>query len=319
MDILAVKRRLMMFLDNNEELVKMYLDRFGVELSMPNIKAIREMTAPDQEKAEPGEDPLYTIKVQCPVCKNRDIQAWELRSKSQVTVLDPFMMPIYSSAGDYRKVNYPHYAVTVCPKCYFASPDKKDFNVWSRTRNEFQKSNMSPSIIVELIHNMGVRQSLAEEFDTTANPLLKVRNYSGAINSYRLAIKRVETEITFGVNSATYKKANYWLKIALIQRLNNLNFDESLNLARETLQTTYLKTDFPNAEHEYQGTYVLSALELYFKNNKLCREYQSSLDRIKSELNAVNSPNLNSCLKWINKCKRLWDDRNREDLWDLPK
>ena len=105
MDILAVKRRLMMFLDNNEELVKVYLDRFGLELSMPNIKAVREITPPDEEKVEPGEDPLYSIKVQCPVCQNRDIQAWELRSKSQMTVLDPFMMPIYSGEGEYRKVN----------------------------------------------------------------------------------------------------------------------------------------------------------------------------------------------------------------------
>lgn len=322
MDLIELKKRLGMFLDHDEQKVEMYLEQFGAELNMKNIKLIREQEAQEaQEEEEPGENPLFTIKVQCPVCKNREIEAYELLAKSQVQTYDPFMMPIFYGAGEYRTVNYPKWAVTVCGKCYFASPDKKDFNVWNRSKNQFTSSQLGQGLLLELLETMGERQGIVEEFSIKGHPLRFPRPAEAAINSYRLALQRIKTEREFGINFSTFKQASYWLKIALIQRQYDIDYKNSLQEARLAMRDAYIRTDFPNAELEYQSTYVLSALELYFGDSKLCREYQASLDRTKSEIqNGIDTTgNLNACLKWIDKCKRLWDDRERSDIWDLPK
>lgn len=320
MDLKALKTRLGMFLDQDEAKIELYLERYGAELNMKNIKTIREEVIEVVEpEVEDGENPLFSIKVQCPICKNRAVEAFELLAKSQILSFDPFMMPIYKGAGDYRSVDYPKWAVTVCPKCYFASPDKKDFNVWNRSKKVYQKSQLSSGVILELLDNMGYRKSIVEEYPLKSQPTLIPRTTEAAVNSYLMAIERVKTELDFKINFATFKLASYWLKIALIQRQAELPFKDSLNEARLAMREAYLRTDFPSFEYEYQSTYVLSALELYFGDSGLCREYQASLDRIKADINNNGGAgDINSCLKWIDLSKRLWEDRERSDIWDLP-
>lgn len=321
MNLQELKSRLSIFFNQDESRVEMYLDRFGAELNMKNIKIIRDLKL-DQtsETEEAGKTPTYKIKAQCPVCKNTEIEIYELLAKSQIVQYDPFMMPIFRGAGDYRSVDYPKWAVTICQKCYFASPDKKDFNIWNRSREEYNPSQLGNGVILQVLETMGERKSIVEEFSVHGNPFTFPRSTESAINSYRLALQRTQAEQAVENSFSTFKAASYWLKIALMQRQSDDNYEESLQNARAAMREAYIRTDFPHSELEYQSTYVLSALELFFGEGKLCREYHASLDRTKAEIkNEQIEGNLNSLDKWIDKCRRLWEDREREGLWDLPK
>ena len=140
-DVVEVKRRLGALL-NDANLVNEYIRQYGPSIDIKNIKAVKEakaksIMAPDEGV---GDDPIFEIKLICPVCGREGISCFELRAKSQQIVKNKFLVPSYEGASGFKTVDYSFLSVTVCPRCLFASPDKKD---WNRAEGNTKSQAMS--------------------------------------------------------------------------------------------------------------------------------------------------------------------------------
>ena len=114
-DVSEVKRRLQALL-NDQSLVDEYLRQFGPSSGNQNAKSA---LAPRREE----EDPIYEIKLTCPVCSKKGIVSYELKSKSQTIVLNKFLVPIYTGRRS-RPLT-----TLSCPRCLPPMP----FCVTART------------------------------------------------------------------------------------------------------------------------------------------------------------------------------------------
>jgi hypothetical protein len=132
-DVQELKKRLVTLLED-ENLANEYIRRYGPKLDIKHIKKLKDTKKMQvHEDDGSGEDPVYQIVLKCPVCNNEQVPSYELRAKSQAIQYNKFMTPIYEGAMGYRTVNYSRLAVSVCVRCLFSSPDKKDFISTSST------------------------------------------------------------------------------------------------------------------------------------------------------------------------------------------
>jgi uncharacterized protein (DUF2225 family) len=323
-DINELKKRLNIFFNGNSDLVSKYIETFGEVLSMKNINELRKAVEENAnaEVLEDGDDPLYEVEVECPVCKKKEISFYELKAKSQFLTYDQFHTPIYSGINSYRDVKYSHYAVTICPKCYFASPDKRDFITHNKFTKQSKESKLNPSILSELLETMGERMTVVDELPMKEGLFSFPRNFQSAITSYRIAIERVNVELRHREPYAYFKRGAYWLKIALIQRQNSVNDSPSLEMAAESFKQAFLNSDFPNANLEFQAIY--SNFAIYLKMNEVQegRKFLGIMDQalIDYESGKRPDPAIPVAVKtWKDKAMELWESREDDDLWELPK
>lgn len=333
-DILEVKKRLNVFFKNDHNLINKYLELYGPVLNIKHINAIREdysnienkNTQPtnSESNADEGYDPLFQTKLKCPVCKLEGIQGNELRAKSQIVFKDQFETPIYRGTNGFRTCNYSLYSITVCPKCLFASPDKKDFMWYKTSMHSYQESQLSARTLSDLIDTIGERLTIFEDFQDKHLIFQHPRSWNTAILTYKLALERVKVELRTEEFYALYKQGSYWSKIALLERQNNVDDESSLEMALTSFKEAYLKSDFPSPNLEFQTCYVIYKILLRFDQTKEARDYLGSMERIKTELEnekkrGGGSDSLGSLLKWIQKAKEFWEDREQDDIWNIPK
>ena len=318
-----IKQRLSVFFNGNEDMMRRYIESYGEELSMKNIKELRQKVEDEAAEAEePGEDPLYTIELECPVCKNLGIEYYEMRAKSQFLYHDQFMTPMYKGINGYKTVNFAHYAMGVCPKCLFASPDKKDFCSVSLVTKQKVASKVPPIVLGDLLEGMGERLTILEELPDKDGLFQFPRSAISAINSYRLAIERVNVELRHRLPYSYYKLGSYWTRIALIERLAHMNDEASLEMAAESFKKAFLNSDFPNPDLEFQSVYIIFAIYMRLDLMDEGRKYMALFDTAKSDFeNGVrHEPSgLSAVKKWKDKAVSLWESREDDDLWDIPK
>ncbi len=319
LDDKLVRKKLEVLL-KDELLVQKYLRVYGPKLDMNNINKIKQ----DQLKAAPDgaagdkDDPTYIIKVKCPVCNQADLACYEAKAKSLTANLDKFLVPRYTGVKPFRTVNYTLMAVTVCPSCLFASPDKKDFLTFSVQARAENKSQLSPFVLEDLRKKVDERKALINSPDFTAY-FQHPRNTEAAINSYRLAIHRALVEASLETPLAWYKAGMYSLKIALLLRDGGKPDDPVLKDAAGYLAKSFQQSELKNPEMEYQLVYLVSALYLRLEDQAQCQNYLGVLDKMKSELTkaAKDDPGITTAHvdRWLDKAKELWTDRETPDLW----
>jgi uncharacterized protein (DUF2225 family) len=316
------RKRLIVFFQGDLDLVNRYVERFGTQLSMQHINQIRnEAKDAIAREAAKGEDPTFLIEVDCPVCSKANIPFRELRAKSLTIYTDPFGAPMYAPSNGYRAINYNQYAVTVCPKCYFASPDRKDFRCYSPYSKQWTPSQLPPLVIRELLDTMGERLTLIEAEPEALAMFKMPRTLNAGILAYRLAIERAEIERRNGNAMSLFKMAFYWIKIALMERISNQDDTSSLIEARKHLEEAYRLSDFSSPVIEFQACYTLSALCLRLGDRKACRQYLGALDQIRNDFSQGkrnDNANIGPLNQWLEKGQQLWDRRDDEDIWDLP-
>lgn len=319
LDDKLVRKKLEVLL-KDEILVQKYLRIFGPRLDMNNINKLKQDHLRASPEGSMGEkdDPTYVIKVKCPICNQADLSCYEIKAKSLTTAPDRFLVPRYSGVKPFRTVNYSLMAVTVCPSCLFASPDKKDFltfSVQSRTEN---KSQISPFVLEDLRKKVDERKALINAADFT-DYFKHPRTTETGIASYRLAIHRALVETSLESPLAWYKAGMYSLKIALLQRDAGKDDDAILKDAVAYLAKSFRQSELKNPEMEYQLVYLLSTLYLRLDDQTQCQNYMGVLDKWKSELAkaAKDDPSINTAHvdRWLDKAKELWTDRETPDLW----
>ncbi|OGJ93677.1 MAG: hypothetical protein A2487_02485 [Candidatus Raymondbacteria bacterium RifOxyC12_full_50_8] len=323
-DVKEVKKRLV-FLLKDENLVAEYIRRFGPVIDIKNIRTMKIGAGGDTAESEgedtgKGEDPVYEITLNCPVCDRQNIISYELKAKSLQQIENRLLQVTYAGAMGHRTLDYDKLAVTVCPRCLFASPDKKDFITINKVINKPVPSQIPPNPILTLQEKIGERRAIMGSVVDFEKFFKRPRNDEAALFSYRLATLRAKVEAFYEMPNSLYKLGAYSLKMAKI--LKNRKEDDSQTL-RDAIE--YFKECFKNSNAssnsiEYRIVYSIVALHLKLKEPQKAHPYIGAFERIRTDLKAKQatdpSINITEIETWINKAKYLWEDREREDLFD---
>lgn len=340
-----LRRRLLILFKNSTPMVDSYIHQFGTEINMKNIQAIREqfaantgsssgtseaLTKPNytpEALAEPVldsalESPIYSVLVDCPVCKLWSLNSYELKAKALTVENDPFFAPVYSSTGRFQPVNFLTASITVCTRCLFASPDRKDFVQYNKLRRQTDPSQIPPNVLSELQENTPQRLALKETMGI-GEELFKIpRSFAAAALSYQLADMRAAHEVAGKVPTAFYKRGSYWVRIALLRRQSKMDDTSALEQAVLHYQQAFMHSDFPTNALEYQTLYLLFTLLLRLGRQKEARDYLTVLDKTRQELEKSNAPtaqsNLTVLKKWIEMGRNRWEDREEARIWKTP-
>jgi len=326
-----VRKRLEILL-GDADLVESYLRDHGAQLDMNKVnqlKALRKKplsgttatAAGTAGENGPGglSDPTYTLQVKCPVCLTPEITCHELKSKSLAVTFDRFYTPRYSPVHGFKAVNYNLFSVTVCPKCLFASPDKKDFITWSLQTKSDVKSQLGPFVLEELKKRFAERKAALPGITDYARHFAHPRTPAAGVDSYRLAILRALAETTLDVPLSFYKAAMYKLKIAAFLREAGKDDEAEVLAALPLLVKAFGRNESQNPDFEYQLLHILVAAHIRVKNYEGAQSFLGVLERLKTERlkAAAEDPGVKvgAVEKWLDNTKELWTDREDPDLW----
>jgi uncharacterized protein (DUF2225 family) len=321
LDDKLIRKKLEVLL-KDEALVEKYLRIFGPRLDMNNITKLKQ----DQIKAASSDgavgdkdDPTFQIKVKCPVCNQADITCYELKAKSLTSAPDRFLVPRYTGVKPFRTVNFTLFAVTVCPSCLFASPDKRDFVTFSVQARTENKSQLSPFLLEELRKRVEDRKKLISAPDFAAF-FAHPRSPEAAIAAYRLAIHRAQIETSLETPLAWYKAGMYALKIALLQRDSRKDDIDALKEGVKYLANSFKSSELKQPDLECQLVYLLAAIYLRVGEQAQCQSYLGVLEKWKGEIakGKGDNPEMTAAHvdRWLDKAKELWTDREQPDLWE---
>jgi uncharacterized protein (DUF2225 family) len=320
-DVVEVKRRLLALL-NDSNLVNEYVRQYGPSIDIKNIKAVKEAKKRNSvhlEEGGIGEDPIYEIKVKCPVCNQENITCYELRAKSQQILQNKFLVPIYVGTAGFKTLDYTLLSVTVCPRCLFASSDKKDFYRFDNTNRSEIKTQIASNVILTLQEKIGERKALLKTVTDYESHFKRPRTYESAIDSYRLCCSRANVEAWYEQPNALYKLGAYNLRIAKIIKDSTGDNTETLREALGFFEEAFKTSNCPTEEIEMQVIYLITVLYLRLGDFKKANSYIGVFNNLHNARNAEmrENPKLNTVIidKWADKAKYLWDDRERTDLF----
>jgi uncharacterized protein (DUF2225 family) len=320
-DVAEVKRRLQTLL-NDSNLVNEYIRQYGPSLDIKNIKAVKDKRAKAAREGdeEGGQDPLFDIKLRCPVCNRDEITCFELRAKSQAIVLNKFLVPTYKGASGYRTLDYTLYAVTVCPRCLFASPDKKDFSrAAPGSLGAELKSQLTNNVIMTLQEKIGERKALLRYIADYESFFRNPRTDDAAIVSYRLAMSRAKVEDWFEQPYSLYKLGAYALRIAKIMKDAGGDNREALREALNYFEEAFRVSNCPSEEIEMQVIYTVVALYLKLGDQRKANSYIGVFKNLRTtrQQEIKSNPKLTTVLidKSLEKAAVLWDYRDEPDYF----
>jgi len=346
-DIMGVKRRLFTLLQD-VNLVNAYLKQFGPVINAMNIKEIKyggkgagltkaaaglapkkpgdpaaaakggAAAAPVAEAAE--QDPIYEMSVNCPVCGRTKITNYELRAKTQQVMQTTLLVPVYVGTSGYATVDYTRLAVTVCPDCLFATPDKKNFNYPSFTGTSEEKSSLPIGVIMNMKDSTEERKKLLPAALGNPDYFKRERSAKVAIESYRLAMARAEIEAELIQPYAYYKLGSYMLKIAYIEKCEKLDDTESLREALKHFEKSFAKSECTSEEIEMQVLYLVVALNIRLGDLNTANAYLATFGKLLNERLAQMKKDPSLTEKWIekwqDKSKYLWEEREDLSIFD---
>ncbi len=319
-NVAEVKKRLNALL-NNENLVNEYIRTFGPKIDIKNIKLIKEKKSNSARVVEAsiGDDPIYEILLNCPICGQKDIVCYELRAKSQQISYNKFIVPTYIGASGYKTVDYTSIYTTVCPRCLFASPDKNDFSRKGRGGQPDAKSQITSNIILALQEKIGERKALMKSVTDYVNYFKRPRIDEAAITSLRLAIMRANVEAWFEFPYSFFKLGSYNLRIAKIIKEIGGDNRETLRDALGFFEEAFRTSNCPSEEIEMQVIYIVVALYLKMEDQKTANSYIQIFSNLKNtrlaDMKKNSQLNTSIIVKWQDKAKILWEDRDLKDLF----
>lgn len=320
-----VKRRLT-FLLKEEDIVNEYIRTYGPVLDIKNIKAIKAQFAASTsdsseiDEEQKGEDPIYEISLVCPICTYDKVKSYQLKAKSQQITQNIFLQDEYFGAAGHRTVDYNRLAVTVCPRCLFASPDKKDYNSFSAITKKTTQSQLQSNTIQIIQEKIGDRKAIGSITGNADVFFEKPRKDDAVILSYKLAVHRAQQEWYYELPNSLYKLAAYELKIATVLQKKGEDAEENLSNALEYFTTCFQNSNVTSEVLEYKVLYTIIALNLYLNKQNEAQSFIAVFDKLNNKLKndaQINpSVNLTHIQIWRQKAKMIWEDRDREDLFN---
>jgi len=259
------------------------------------------------------QDPVFESTVNCPICGHTGIVSYELRAKSQQVVQTVFLVPVYSGSTGYKTVDYTRLAVTVCPMCLLASPDKKNFNYPSFTGNKEEPSSLQASVILSLKDKIEEHKLLLPDALGNVDYFKRERSAQVAIQSYRLAMARAAVEAELQQPYSYFKMGSYALKIAYIMKCEGQDDTGPLTEALGLFKTCYEKSECPSDELEMQVVYLIVVLFIRLGDFTNANSYLNAFAKLKTDrLEAMKkNPSLNTkwIEKWEDKARYMWEER----------
>ncbi|MDG5814920.1 DUF2225 domain-containing protein [Chitinispirillales bacterium ANBcel5] len=317
-----VKRRLLVLL-NNPNLVNEYIRQYGPTIDIKCIKAVKESqkrNIPPDAKHQDGDDPIFEIKAKCPVCNKEEITGYELRAKTQQVTQNRFLVPSYTGTQNYNTVDYSLIAVTICPRCLYASPDKKDFIRHQIASGVEVKSQLSGSILITLQEKIGERKALLNSITDYETYFVRPRYYDSAMDSYRLAMSRAKVEAWYELPYSYYKLGSYALRIAKIMKDSSLDDTETLEEALSYFEVAFRTSNCPAEDLEMQVIYLIIAINIRLNDFNKANSYISVFSNLKNTRIAEmkENPQLTTTIidKWNDRAKFLWEDRHCPSLFE---
>ncbi|KMQ53022.1 hypothetical protein CHISP_0243 [Chitinispirillum alkaliphilum] len=316
-DVVEVKRRLLALL-NDPNMVNDYLRRYGPVIDIKKIKAVKKNRASDSLPNREN-DPIYEITVKCPVCNQDKITGYELRAKTQQVVQNRFLVPSYEGTMNYETVDYSLLAVTVCPRCLFASPDKKDFIKKQLSGPGEVKSQLSSHIIMSIQERTGERKAQLSPVSDFTSYFNRPRNFEASIDSYKLAMSRAKAESWHEQPYSYFKLGSYALRVAKIMQDNHIDDTDILKEALGYFGEAFRTSNCPSEELELQTIYLIVALCLRLNESKKAHSYIGVFTNLKNtRLEEMReNPKLNTTAidRWNDRAKFLWEERDDPDLF----
>jgi hypothetical protein len=301
-------------------IIDAYLKEHGVKIDMRHVQEMKERFAKQQKstvQAGASDDPTFQILVTCPGCGKKEITSHELKSKSLAVELDRYQVPRYQPTKGFKPLNYHLYAVTVCPQCFLASPDKRDFITFSvQTRSE-NKTQLSNYVLDEMRKRVDDRRKLLEGKDPDS-VLSHPRSVDGAILSYRLALFRAKVEMGLESPLSFYKGGMYALRLAQFERDAGRDDEGWCQEAVKHLKTSYTRGELPNADMECQLLFIIVALQIRLQALTDAQSYIAVFDKQKGmkpeEFGEKGRPA--TLERWTELAKDLWTNREDPDIWN---
>lgn len=326
-DETGVRRRLKIML-GSEPLADMYIKRFGYTIHIAKINGLKLAMeyrtkmlnggAAEEPKAATSEtdwnDPIFEIQVRCPACFS-NVPYWDQKARALGSSLDMFHMPSYKPVGTFRAVDYNLIAVSICPQCFFSSPDKKDFIVRDSARGREIPSRLQQGEIAAILATGDERTSMLEEsgLDITHEHIFtRERTAKGAIFAYDLSIQRARIENQRNIAFTLFKMGGYSLKQALIARTYKLEETAYLEHALEYYLKCFETSNAPGLQYEGNVLYEIIALFLRLGRVTEAGSYLAVLEKVKAE---APPPADIPFVRWYNATRELWSDRDSPDLW----
>ncbi|MBN2036541.1 MAG: DUF2225 domain-containing protein [Chitinispirillaceae bacterium] len=262
-DVAQIKKRLFVVFRDDAK-VHEYLRTYGPVINATFVNALNQEVAERSQRREgneeEGDDPIFTISVSCPVCGQTDITGYELRAKSQAISQTKFLVPVYKGASGYRPADYTLLSVTVCPRCLFASPDKKDFCRQATDKTNEIKSQLTSNLILSLQEQIGARKRMLSGISDYQSYFKRPRTDQAAIDTYRLAVARANVETWHDIPYAYYKQGSYTLRMAKIYKDGGRNNNDALKTALGFFEESFKRSECRREEIEIQTLYLIVAL-----------------------------------------------------------
>lgn len=352
-----ITRRLLVLM-KDPNLVSEYIRRFGLTINAKNIKEVKERRVGKSTTAAPptspiiaarmkaaaaaaaaaknasaatggaaaaaaddGEqDPVFETIVNCPICGHTKITCYELRAKSQQVVQTALLVPMYTGASGYKTVDYSYLNVTVCPKCLFASPDRKNFNFPSFLGNREEVSTLPVTVIMNLKDKMEDTKARLPSALNNNDYFKRERSPQVAIESYRLAMARAETEAEMMQPYGYFKLGSYSLKIAHIMKCNGQDDTKTLAEALQYFIKSFSQSECPSDELEMQVVYLVVALSIRLGDFNQANAYLSAFSKLMTERQEAmkKNPSLNTqwIEKWQERARFMWEERDNPSAFD---
>ncbi|MCL2219959.1 MAG: DUF2225 domain-containing protein [Chitinispirillia bacterium] len=274
---------------------------------------------PAAEANKDDEDPVFETTVNCPICGHTGLTSYEMRAKSQQVLQTVLLVPVFNGATGFKTVDYSLLAVAVCPKCLFASPDRKNFNYPSFTGNKEEKSTLNASVLLALKDKIEDQKKLLPEALDNLDYFKRERSPKVAIESYRLAMARAEVEAELSQPYAYFKMGSYLLKIARIMKNSGQDDTEVMKEALVIFEKSYAKSECETDEIEMQVLYLITTLYIMLDDFTKANSYLTAFSRLIAERTEAmkKNPALNTqwIQKWQDRAKYNWEERDNKEYF----
>ena len=170
-----------------------------------------------------------------------------------------------------------------------------------------------------LQEKIGERKAILKSVTDYAGYFLRPRTYDAAIDSYRLSMSRASVEMWYEQPYAIYKAGAYALRSAKIIKDSGSDNRETLREALGLMEEAFRTSNCASEEIEMQVIYTIVALYMklgdFKKANSYIGVFSNLVNTRKAEMKENPKLNLVTIERWEEKAKRLWEDKEMDDLF----
>jgi len=259
-----------------------------------------DFSLPDNKR-----DPLYKLQFECPICGSK-FSHYELMPKTMREDYSYFEVSQYFELGEYAQVDYNYLKVNVCPKCLYASSNKKHFKYYSGEKMQYKAPRNFPSMQTEMKKRIPIRQKifincLGSNIQNIERVFTRPRNYPAAITSLFLGVETLQVLSRYQSATLLIDTLELFFTMALLARQNNFLDDEKKFLLLADEKLAEVQQNSALAEMMPRFIYLSAKVKLQLNNKDEALKMLGSL---------IHNRTLNtkSGRRYRSLAQELWED-----------